>query len=270
MARPRGLCRMSLHWRNGRIEDQPAEVAASADWGAFTTAGCDRGRPLLWSRHLRRLSATLANLGAVNDPVLPTEIELCDLLDAAGLEGPARMRVVARRVDQLLWNIEASAISCDAGAPDLRPVKLTVQRWPSAPPLAGHKTLARLPWDLARERAREMGYDDALLIDSEDHLLETSVANVWVLNHGAVRTPRAPDRCLPGVMREWLLEHLSRADLAAKVGETTVDDLMTAGEVWISNSIVGVRRVGAIDEHEWHEWPQFDRLGNLGIPAPGW
>jgi branched-subunit amino acid aminotransferase/4-amino-4-deoxychorismate lyase len=261
---------MSLHWRNGQIEDQPAEAASPADWGAFTTAGCDRGRPLLWSRHLRRLSATLTNLGAVNDPVLPTEIELCDLLDAAGLEGPARVRVVARRVDPSLWNIEASAISCDASGPGLRPVKLTVQRWPSAPPLAGHKTLARLPWDLARERAQEKGYDDVLLVDSGDLLLETSVANVWVLKDGVVRTPRAPDRCLPGVMREWLLEHLSGEDLAAKVGELTFDDLMTAGEVWISNAIAGVRRVGAIGEHEWQGWPQFHRLSNLGIPAPGW
>jgi len=261
---------MRVHWRNGRIENQPAEAAASAEWGAFTTAGCDRGRPLLWSRHLRRLSATLTSLGAVNDPVLPTENELCDLLDAAGLEGPARMRVVARRVDPSQWNIEASATSCDAAGPELRPVQLTVQRWPSAPPLAGHKTLARLAWDLARERAQEKGNDDVLLIDSEDNLLETSVANVWVLKDGVVRTPRAPDRCLPGVMREWLLEHLSPAGLAAEVCELTFGDLVTAREVWISNAIFGVRRVGVIGKHEWQEWPHFDHLSNLGIPAPGW
>ena len=202
--------------------------------------------------------------------MLPTEIELCDLLDAAGLEGPARVRVVARRVDSSLWNIEASAISCDSGGPEQQPLKLAVQRWPSAPPLAGHKTLARLPWDLARERAQEKGYDDVLLIDSRDHLLETSVANVWVFKDGVVRTPRAPDRCLPGVMRGWLLEHLSRADLAANVGELTFDDLMTADEVWISNAVIGLRRVGVVSEHEWQEWPQFHRLSDLGIPAPGW
>ena len=270
MAGPRGLGGMIIRWRNGRIEDEPAEAAAPTDWGAFTTAGCDRGRPLLWSRHLLRLSATLANLGAVNDPVLPTEIELCDLLDAAGLEGPARVRVVARRVDPLLWNIEASASSCDAVGPETRPTRLMVQQWPSAPPLAGHKTLARLPWDLAREKAQQQGYDDVLLTDSEDNLLETSVANVWVLKNGVLRTPPAPDRCLPGVMRGWLLENLHRADLVAEVGELALDDLVSAEEVWLSNAIVGVRRVGGIGEEQWRDWPRFDLLNNLGVPAPGW
>ena len=209
-------------------------------------------------------------MGADNALVLPTENELCELLDAAGLNGPARLRVVARRVNPLLWNIEASATSCDAVGPELQPARLTVQRWPSAPPLAGHKTLARLAWDLARERAQQKGCDDALLIDSGDNLLETSGANVWVMRDGAVRTPRAPDVCLPGVMRDWLLENLGRAGLVAEACELTLLDLVTADEVWLSNSVVGVRRVGAVGDQRWREWPRFGLLGNLGTPAPGW
>jgi branched-subunit amino acid aminotransferase/4-amino-4-deoxychorismate lyase len=271
MARPRGVWRMSVHWRNGRIgESRPGEAAGSAVWGVFTTAGCDQGRPLLWSLHKRRLAASLASLGAGNAAVLPTENELCELLNAAGLDGPARMRVVAQRSETSLWNIEASTTSNDAVGSELQPARLTIQRWPSAPPLAGHKTLARLAWDLARERAQQRGCDDALLIDSGENLLETSVANVWVMRDGVVRTPRAPDLCLPGVMREWLLENLSRADLVAEIGELTLPDLVSADEVWLSNAIVGVRRVGAVGEQQWREWPRFGLLSDIGIPAPGW
>ena len=262
---------MTVLWRNGRIvEGRPDEKPSSSGWGVFTTAGCDQGRPLLWERHCRRLAVSLDNLGAGNASMLPTEKELCVLLVGAGLDGPARVRVVARRVEPYQWNIEASGRSCDAVGRSSEPAKLKIHRWASAPPLAGHKTVARLPWDLARERAQHEGFDDALLIDSRGHLLETSVANVWVIADGRARTPRAPDRCLPGVMREWLLENLGRLGLVAEAGELTLHDIVTADEVWISNAVIGVRRVDAIEDQRWRGWPHFDLLGDLGIPAPGW
>lgn len=271
MAGSRGVCRVSVVWRYGRIdEDQESGAPTPADWGVFTTAGCDHGRPLLWSRHSRRLSASLIVLGANDTAKLPSENELCELLDVAGLDGPARLRVVARRLESSLWDVVASARSCDAVGPEIQPARLVVQRWSSAPPLAGHKTLARMAWDLARKRALQAGRDDALLLDSEDKLLETSVANLWVVKGGAVRTPLAPDFCLPGVMREWLLENLGRAGIVAEACDLTHGDLVTADEIWISNAVIGVRRVGAVSDQRWGEWPQFDLLENLGIPAPGW
>jgi branched-subunit amino acid aminotransferase/4-amino-4-deoxychorismate lyase len=265
------MCWMSVVWRNGHIvEDRADETMGSGAWGAFTTAGCYQGRPLLWPRHLRRLAESLVDLGANHEVSLPTEEEICELLDAAGLDGPARVRVVARRFESSRWNVEASAMSCGAVGPGVEPEKLAVCRWPSAPPLAGHKTLARLAWDLARERARQKGFHDALLVDSADNLLETSVANVWVLTDSTVRTPRAPGHCLPGVMREWLLENLGRTGLSVVDGELTLLDLATADEVWLSNAVIGVRRVGAVDQQTWQEWPRYDSLSSLGIVAPGW
>jgi len=262
---------VSVVWRNGQIgEDRSEEAAGFAQWGAFTTAGCDQGSPLLWPRHIRRLTASLADLGAENAVSLPTDQDVRELLDAAGLDGPARVRAVARRVEFSKWITEASAMSCDVVGPRVEPARLAICRWSSAPPLAGHKTLARLAWDLARERARQKGFHDALLVDSGDNLLETSVANVWVLTDGAVRTPRAPDFCLPGVMREWLLENLGRTGLLAEVSGLTLFDLVAADEVWLSNAVDGVRRVGEIDEQRWREWPRFDLLDDLGVPAPGW
>lgn len=109
-----------------------------------------------------------------------------------------------------------------------------------------------------------------MLVDVAGHLLETSIANVLVVRDGVVRTPHAPDCCLPGVMRAWLLEHLGRAGLSAEACELTVIDLATADEVWLSNAVIGVRRVGSVGDQRWQEWPRFGSLADLGIPAPGW
>ena len=262
---------MNVFWRNGRIEDhRTCEAEGLADWGAFTTVGCDAGRPLLWDLHSRRLAASLVALGVGSAPTLPTENQLRELLFSSNLSGSARLRVVVRRVESSKWDVLASARSCRAAGPVAEPVKLTVQRWDSAPPLAGHKTLARMAWDLARERARHNGFDDALLVDSCGRLLETSVANIWILKDGSARTPRAPGYCLPGVMRQWLLQNLGKAGLVADVGELTLCDLVNADEVWLSNAVIGVRRVSAIDDRRWRESIRFDCLDSLGIPAPGW
>jgi len=265
------VCRMSVMWRDGVIdEERSSEAPGSAAWGVFTTVGCEWCRPFLWSHHSRRLATSLVDLGATGAVRLPTENELCELLDTAGLHGPARLRVVARKDESSRWSVEASAAPCDAFGPAMEPARLTVERWPSAPPLAGHKTLSRLAWDMARERAQCVGCDDAVMVDSTDRVLETSVANVWAVRGGVVRTPNAPISCLPGVMRGWLLKNLSRVGLVTEVCELRCADLAEADEMWLSNAVIGVRRVGSVDDRRWVEWPHFDVLANLGIPAPGW
>lgn len=269
-------------WRDGRLEDAAeAGQARAASWGVFTTAGCDRGRPLLWDRHRRRLAAGLKRLGA---PALelPTEAAMAALLAASGRAGPARLRLVAWRQaagsedsphgssDPTAWRLEAATGDPGPVGPEAPPRSLAVVRWPAAPPLVGHKTLARLPWDLAAADARAAGADDALLVDSGERVLETSVANLWVVRRGRLLTPPAPERCLPGTMRGWLLEHACDAGLDAVEADLRLTDVETADEVWITNAVVGARRIASVGERRWSEWPTFAQLSALPLPAPAW
>jgi branched-subunit amino acid aminotransferase/4-amino-4-deoxychorismate lyase len=262
---------MNVVWRDGSIvERRPDRQPGLACWGLFTTVGCDLGRPFLWSRHERRLTASLVALGVEQGVRLPTEPEVCHFLDAGGFDGSTRLRVVAFRIDEATWSVEASATPCAVEGAMQAPARLITDRWTAPPPLVGHKTLSRLPWEVARERAHRSGFDDVLLVDSADNLLETSTANIWVVHGGIAKTPRAPVQCLPGVMRGWLLEHLENAGLAPEICDLTTSDLATADEIWLSNAVVGVRRVASVDSHRWTVWPRFDSLEDLGVPAPGW
>jgi branched-subunit amino acid aminotransferase/4-amino-4-deoxychorismate lyase len=262
---------MTTVWRDGRlIEAEPEAAPVEAGWGAFTTVGCDGGHPLLWMRHRSRLAASLRFLGADDDVTLPDEPALCELLRAGGFEGAARLRVVGRRKHASGWTVEAAAAHCKVAGPDSPPARLLLQRWQAAPPLAGHKTLARLPWDFARAQARREGADDALLVDEAGHVLETAIANVWMRRGRELRTPPAPARCLPGVMRGWLLEHAEALGLQVFECDFTAADLLGADELWISNAVGGVRRVASVAGRKWRHWPFFEHLEELGVPAPGW
>ena len=101
-------------------------------------------------QHQRRLLSSLATFGA-GEVGLPSEEVIREMLDASNLAGPARLRIVVRRIGGSMWTVEASAASCATVGPAAPPARLRQETWSSAPPLAGHKTLARLAWDLARE-----------------------------------------------------------------------------------------------------------------------
>ena len=260
-----------MRWRDGQlIETGGACEPALNCWGAFTTAGCDGGIPLLWDRHRSRLQNSAGFLGARAGVSVPDEAEICAFLGAAGIEGPARLRVVVRMVGGGRWSVEVTAAATAVAGPESPPVRLSVDRWDAAPPLAGHKTLSRLSWDLARQRAAATGADDVVLVDAAGRILETSVANVWVVQGHVARTPPAPTRCLPGIMRGWLLENLPAAGIRAEECDLDVSEIDEADEVWISNAVIGVKRVGWLLDGRWESWSIFERLVAAGVPAPGW
>jgi branched-subunit amino acid aminotransferase/4-amino-4-deoxychorismate lyase len=262
---------MSSEWRDGRLVEVGARrKRRGAGWGVFTTVGCDGGRPLLWPWHRERLSASLARLGAGDTILLPDEEAVCRLLAAEGLEGPARVRVVGRAGIDTRWRVVATAAGLSECGPEYQPARLVIERWPGIPSMAGHKMLNRHKWDLALDRARKNGADDALLVAASGHVLETAVANIWVRHGNELLTPPAPERCLPGVMRRWLLEHSETVGLQARERDLKVDDVAAADEVLLSNTVVGLRRVSRVVDRRWSEWPLFEQFVAAGVPAPGW
>jgi branched-subunit amino acid aminotransferase/4-amino-4-deoxychorismate lyase len=232
--------------------------------------GCDAGRPLLWPWHRERLAATLTRLGAPENVRLPDEEAIRELLKADGLKGPARVRVVARAGIESEWSVVAAAVGCLETGLEVGPARLVLERWSGKPALAAHKMLNREKWDLARERAEQEGADDALLVDAEGHVLETSSANIWIRHGSVVLTPPAPERCHPGIMRRWLIERGGDLGTAVRECDLKVADVAVADEVLMSNSVHGFRRVSRVVDRRWWEWPLYERLAETGVPAPGW
>jgi len=101
-----------------------------------------------------------------------------------------------------------------------------------------------------------------------DDVLETAIANVWLCRDGELWTPPAPARCLPGIVRGWLLEHTAALGLQVLECDFTEADLLGADELWISNAVGGVRRVASVAGREWRSWPVFEDLAKPAKGAP--
>src|SRR5262249_53786747 len=97
--------------------------------------------------------------------------------------------------------------------------------------------------------------DEQLLIeDADGAVLETDRANVFAVIDGVLHTPRADGRLLPGVTRDAVLRAARVDGLGVSVTRLTVSRLQAASEVFVTNSVSGVRPVRSITGHR-ATWP---------------
>ena len=120
----------------------------------------------------------------------------------------------------------------------------------SADPVARHKSTNYLSRLLALRKARELGAGEALCFSEINHLAEGCVSNVFLVRDGKLLTPSLDEPILPGITRAAVLE-LAKAEKIPLGEQTlTIDDLLAAEEVFLTNSIMAIMPVRRIEKHE--------------------
>lgn len=114
--------------------------------------------------------------------------------------------------------------------------------------LSNLKTKNYLLSILAHRYARSNGADDSILLNAYGRVCETSIANIYFVEDGKVLTPALAEGCVAGTVRCWLLHHLSNTPYHVTETECTIDRLLNAREVFISNAIKWVQPVRAIGD----------------------
>jgi 4-amino-4-deoxychorismate lyase len=113
--------------------------------------------------------------------------------------------------------------------------------------LAGLKTLNRLDSVLARNEWRDERIWEGLMSDVDGNWVCGTMSNLF-LRRGATLTTPLLDRCgVAGVMRRWILENAPALSLRVRVRRVRWEDLQSAEEVFMSNAVIGIRSVCAIE-----------------------
>jgi branched-chain amino acid aminotransferase len=117
--------------------------------------------------------------------------------------------------------------------------------------LGNIKSISSQLYVLAAAYANQQLTDDAILFNTRHHLIETSRANLWLVQAGTLYTPPLEEGCLNGVMRQVLLNICRQEGI--KVLETPIEPhfLNTCQEVFISNSLRGVQWVQQVEEKKY-------------------
>ncbi len=100
---------------------------------------------------------------------------------------------------------------------------------------------------LIRTDALNAGYDDALVLNTDGHIAEGSVANFMMVRDGVVITPPVSANILEGITRRTLIE-LLRNDLGVTVTEREIDrtEIYIADEAFLCGTglqIAAITRV---------------------------
>ncbi|WP_233542832.1 bifunctional anthranilate synthase component I family protein/aminotransferase class IV [Kocuria tytonis] len=218
--------------------------------GIFTTMLVRSGRPEQLERHLARLRESARVCWGRE---LPDALGEQIVRRAAALDGPRRLRVTAvPDAAQLRIECTHALLNPPGAAPPDDPWLLVPLVVPGG--WGGHKWADRRALDGAPGPWSPVC--DPLLVDRDGSVLETGRASVFAVFDGAVVTPPADGRILPGTMRERVLGVLRAAGYEVRERSFTLGQCWDATEVFVTNALRGARPVGEIrDVGRWATGP---------------
>lgn len=90
--------------------------------------------------------------------------------------------------------------------------------------------------------------DEVLLLNAKQRIVESSIANVFIVKKQAVYTPSLNESCLDGVMRRHIIDTLKKNNILILEQEISQEFILQADEVFISNSIRRIKWIKKIDQ----------------------
>jgi len=101
----------------------------------------------------------------------------------------------------------------------------------------------------AVNEAQRRGFDEALLLNTHGMVAEGSGENLFLVRDGAIVTNDRDASILMGVTRASILEIAGDLGIATRVNPISVEDLMTADELFFTGTAVEVTAIREIDGH---------------------
>ena len=238
--------------------------------GLFETMRAENARVFRLEVHLERLLRSAARLLVpIRREALPDTETFRELLDRNQLQA-ARIRLTvsagsmhegARHQGESGHTAAAPTLTvCATAAPAAGCTRSHYEsgvgvvvcgfRLSPTDPLAGHKSTCYLPRLLGLREAMQARCMEAIWFTTNHQLAEGSISNVFIVRHGVVKTPPLDTPVLPGVARAAVLEIAPRCGFSIEETPLTIDDLLDADEVFLTNSMMQVMPVIRVEKHD--------------------
>jgi len=246
-------------WVNGMIRplDQAfiniTDLGFQYGYGFFETIRVDRGNPRHLDAHIARFNRTWKRLFDHDIPDLSWSEIIDQVVNENGLKHEiASAKIIATMGSRIEPPFDHGIIVIvkpyihrldEKKTPGFH---LVTYPHPRYTPLADHKTLNYLYYYLAGRWAAEQGADEALIINPDRSISETNTANILIIRGKTVINPESP-HVLPGIMEEKVCELLHSLDYEVERKKVLTEDLFTADNVFITNSLLGAVPVLFVD-----------------------
>ncbi len=112
--------------------------------------------------------------------------------------------------------------------------------------LSNIKTNNYLPYVMAALEAKKQKWNDAVVLNNHGRVCDCSIANIFFIKEGIIYTPSLSEGCIAGVFRKYIISLLPTMGYNCIEKEITVEELLAADEIFLTNSIYNIRWVKAI------------------------
>jgi branched-chain amino acid aminotransferase len=111
--------------------------------------------------------------------------------------------------------------------------------------LSNLKSNNYLPYLYAANKGKQLKVNDMLLINHKEFIVDSTIANVFIVKENNLYTPMLEDGPVSGIMRRWIIENLSDKFII-KEKHISMEDLLNADEVFLTNAVYGLRWIQRI------------------------
>jgi branched-chain amino acid aminotransferase len=110
------------------------------------------------------------------------------------------------------------------------------------------KSTSYLDYILARHEAVSLGCHDALLLNTQGYVVESSAANIFFRFDNRIITPPEKDGILPGIMRKNLLPVIESMGFTLIEKSLTPEEISTATEIFLTNALMPIQPVSKVKD----------------------
>ena len=232
--------------------------------GCFETMKMVNGKLLLQQYHFERLFSSVERLKLRFSPILNSHellLQINELAESNGHSSFARIRFTIYRQGENKKKISSEAgylIETMAGYEATQHfneqglqlgIYKDVQK--SCDLFSFIKSNNYLPYTMAKIWANENKLDDSIVCNSFGRVADSTIANVFIVENGTIKTPHLSEGCISGVMRRHLIACFKSENLPFKEEPITIEQLLNAAEVFLTNAIIGIKWVAKIDKSEY-------------------
>lgn len=242
--------------------------------GLFETIAVFLGRPEMLAEHLQRLQRGCDQLKIPFREWNTLQDEIEQLASVAATSERAVIKVIVTRGSggrgyQIAEDSEPQRIVMLSAWPE-RPQTPAKLRFCTTtlgcnPALAGIKHLnrleqvmARAEWDDPLDQLEE--FDEGLMSNVQGYVVEGTMSNLFIVQEGQLITPDV-NRCgVSGIMRQHVLNLAAIIGIETKVALLSKDEIVKADEIFITNSLMGIRPVALLESQEFSTGPVTGQL----------
>ena len=111
---------------------------------------------------------------------------------------------------------------------------------------------------LAKREAKEAGFDEAVLLDTDGFVAEGPGENIFIVRKGVLKTTPMSSSILEGITRETILQLAEERNIQIREERFTRDDLYLADEAFFTGTAAEVTPIREVD----------GRMIGSGAPGP--